>query len=62
MAEGDEEKSQGDEQKEQREKEKQKWKEEDERSAQLLADIQALLKRVQERRKRQESGDAGADT
>jgi hypothetical protein len=53
--------TEGDEERSKREKQEQKWKEDDERSARLLADIQALLKRVQERVRRKENGDAGAD-
>jgi hypothetical protein len=53
MAEGDEERSK-------REKQEQKWKEADERSVRLSEDIQALLKKVQDRVKRKEEGDEGA--
>jgi len=61
MAEGDEERSKRNEREERWEKQEQKWKEDDERSARLLADIQALLKRVQERVRRREESDASAD-
>jgi hypothetical protein len=54
MAEGDEERAKRDGQWEQQ---KQRWKEEDERDAQLLADIQALLKKVQGRHKGKDGDD-----
>jgi hypothetical protein len=56
MAEGGEEKSKRD---EQWEKEKQKWKEVDARDAQLLSDIRALLKKVQDRHKGKDEDDDG---
>ena len=56
MAEGDEERAKRDE-REEWEQQKQKWKEEDERDAQLLADIQALLKKVQARHKGEDEDD-----
>jgi TATA-binding protein-associated factor Taf7 len=56
VAEGDEDKSKRDEH-EEWEKEKQKWKEEDERSARLHADIEALLKKVQDRHKGEDDDD-----
>jgi hypothetical protein len=57
MAEEDEESSKRDEREAQWEKERQRWKEEDERDKRLLADIQALLRKVQDRQKRKEEGD-----
>ena len=59
MAEGDEEKPKRDEHEEWWEKEKQKWKEEDERSVRLYEDIQALLKKVQDRHKGEDDDDDG---
>lgn len=57
MAEEDEERSRRDE-RERREKQKQKWKEDDERWERLSADIQSLLKKVRDRQRRREEGDA----
>jgi hypothetical protein len=57
MAEGDRENSKRNEQEKRWEKEKQRWKEEDEKSERLFADIQALLKKVQDRRGRKDGDD-----
>jgi hypothetical protein len=57
MAEGDEERSRRDE-RERWEKQKQKWKEDDERWERLSVDVQSLLKKVQDRQRRREEGDA----
>ena len=57
MAEGDKESSKRNEQEGQWEKENQRWKEEDEKSERLFADIQALLKKVQDRRRRKDGDD-----
>jgi len=59
MAEGDEERAEWGE-REEWEWEQQKWKEEDERSAKLYADIQALLKKVQDRHRGKDEDDDGA--
>jgi hypothetical protein len=45
---------------EKREKWEQKWKEDDERWERLSAGIQSLLKKVQDRQRRREEGDAGS--
>ena len=57
MAEEDEERAKRD---EQCEAQKRKWEEDDERSARLLADIHALLKKVQARHKGNDDDDEGA--
>ena len=58
MAEDDEERSRRD-GRERWEKEKEKWKEDDERWERLSAGIQSLLKKVRDRQRRREEGDAG---
>ena len=59
MDEGDEERAKREERDREWEQQKQKWKEEDERSARLYADIQALLKKVQDRHKGNDDDDEG---
>jgi hypothetical protein len=60
MTDGDEERAERDERDEWREEQqKRKWKEEDERSERLHADIEALLKKVQDRHKGEDEDDDG---
>ena len=56
MAEGDEERAERD---EWREQQRQKWKEADERSEHLHADIEALLKKIEDRHKGEDDDNDG---